>query len=157
MSGVIKKQRASALANLSLFAGLTEDEREAFLAGWEPVQYEPNYVICREGDPSTDMVLVCCGTVELYSEGTRLGIVGPFELVGEMGLLTEMPRSATVMVSGDGPVAGFCITRRVLNQFMFSDESGITGQILRNIIGMMAEKIRQDNERFKELSKSISA
>jgi len=62
-------------------------------------RYEVPSLIFREGDPSTDALLICSGSVQVSRslEGGELilATIGPGELVGEMGLFRELPRSAT--------------------------------------------------------------
>lgn len=56
-------------------------------------------VIFREGDESTEAYLISSGRVEitLHSEGAGLAVarLGPGDIIGEMGLIANKPRSAT--------------------------------------------------------------
>lgn len=60
----------------------------------------------REGDPSDFACLILEGTVEVSRDGgggakVLLGEAGAGDLVGEMGVLENQPRSATVTATGD--------------------------------------------------------
>ena len=62
-------------------------------------------VLYRQGDPSDCAWLVERGAIELVStQGRRSinhGVLGPGELIGELGMLDGAPRSATATARGD--------------------------------------------------------
>src|SRR6478736_1826383 len=62
-------------------------------------------VLYRQGDPSDCAWLVERGAVELVSHQGRRevshGVLGPGELIGELGMLDGAPRSATATARGD--------------------------------------------------------
>jgi CRP-like cAMP-binding protein len=50
---------------------------------------------------------VIAGSVNVHLPGGRLRNLGPGEIFGEMGLLDNRPRSATVIAGEDGQLATF--------------------------------------------------
>jgi len=62
-------------------------------------------VLYRQGDPSDCAWLIERGGIELHSEQGRRtvhhGVLGPGELIGELGMLDGQPRSATATARGD--------------------------------------------------------
>src|SRR5688572_2674150 len=62
-------------------------------------------VLYRQGDPSDCAWLIERGAIELAStQGRRTihhGVLGPGELIGELGMLDGQPRSATATARGD--------------------------------------------------------
>jgi EAL domain-containing protein (putative c-di-GMP-specific phosphodiesterase class I) len=62
-------------------------------------------ILYRQGDPSDCAWLVERGAIELHSEQGRRtiphGVLGPGELIGELGMLDGQPRSATATARGD--------------------------------------------------------
>ena len=50
----------------------------------------------RQGDPGERFVLIETGTVDVEQDGRPLAPVGPGGHVGEIALLREIPRTATV-------------------------------------------------------------
>ena len=62
--------------------------------------YGKDEAIFREGDPSDSVFVVVSGRVELSKLGPDgpvvLAMLGPLEMFGEMGILDDSPRSATV-------------------------------------------------------------
>ena len=65
----------------------------------------PGEILYRQGDPSDCAWLVERGAIELHSEQGRRtihhGVLGPGELIGELGMLDGQPRSATATARGD--------------------------------------------------------
>ncbi|HET6468913.1 MAG TPA: cyclic nucleotide-binding domain-containing protein, partial [Geminicoccaceae bacterium] len=63
------------------------------------VVYRAGQVIFREGDPSDRAYLVVSGRVEITKAGEegalRIGVLKAGDLLGELGVLGDAPRSAT--------------------------------------------------------------
>ena len=94
-------ERATFLRSLPLFSGLTGDELR-FLAGEAQARdYGAGAIIFHEGDPGYTCHIIVKGKVRVYvigEEGRELSvsIFGPGEIVGEMALFEDLPRSASV-------------------------------------------------------------
>ncbi len=58
--------------------------------------YQPGAIIFAEGDPGDFMYVVIEGEVAVTLEGRLVNYLGPGTLFGEMALMDERPRSATV-------------------------------------------------------------
>lgn len=69
------------------------------------MRYRTGDVLFREGDPSDFACLILEGAVEVRrafgDESLTLGVLETGDLVGEMGVLENQPRSATVIARGD--------------------------------------------------------
>ena len=61
--------------------------------------------IFEEGDHGEEFFVVVSGKVEIRSGGRRLETLGPKGIFGEMALIDESPRSATVIALTDVTVA----------------------------------------------------
>src|SRR5213595_967574 len=82
------------------------DVRRLLEYSFTPERYGFGAVIVREGEPSDAMYVVVSGQARAVkrTEGgdeISLNVLGPGDLFGEVGLLTEAPRMATVRASGD--------------------------------------------------------
>lgn len=90
---------ASALANLKkvpLFSGLPQQELEWIARSMKERVYEPGAVIVKQGDPGVGFFLIADGKVEVTHNGHRIREMGPGEFFGEMALMEERVRTATV-------------------------------------------------------------
>ena len=90
------------LAAISLFADLKPDEL-AILSERAVVKTFPkNAILITEGDRSDTLYMLLSGSVKVYScdeEGKEvtLNILGPGDYFGELALIDEQPRSASVI------------------------------------------------------------
>ena len=96
------------LAGIPLFASLDESIRLELAAELEPVHVAAGEVIFRQGDAGDGLFLVVSGRlrVSVAADGTEasermLYDIGRGAIVGEMALLTDRPRAATVQAVRD--------------------------------------------------------
>ena len=94
-------RRAAALASAPLFAGLGDDLTRRLAAESFDRVYAIGEAVTREGDPGASMFVIISGRVEVTiragdGSAIRLADLGVGESFGEMSLLTNGPRTATV-------------------------------------------------------------
>jgi DASS family divalent anion:Na+ symporter len=81
----------------------------ARLAGYMvPLAFAAGDVICREGDPADGLYIVVRGTLGIYATDDRgerqVNAIGPGHYVGELALLVDQPRSATIRAESAGEI-----------------------------------------------------
>jgi CRP/FNR family cyclic AMP-dependent transcriptional regulator len=84
------------IARVPIFSGCTPEQVAAIAAVTQESFYEPGQIVVTEGTPGQAFYLVMEGKVEYLRDGSVLGTFSPGEFFGEMSLLDEAPRSATV-------------------------------------------------------------
>jgi predicted acylesterase/phospholipase RssA/CRP-like cAMP-binding protein len=100
-----------ALRRSTLFASLSADAMAALQAQLTPLTLMSGEMLFREGDPSDSLYIVISGRLRVVSRAVEdeservLGDLGHGEIVGEMGLICEEPRSATVVAIRDTNLA----------------------------------------------------
>ena len=92
----------SMLAKTELFAGLDEAELGPFAAKCQLHTYEAGHEITREGDLGTGLYVVTRGAVDVVSrrgtpEERTITTTAAGGFFGELALVLEQPRSATVV------------------------------------------------------------
>jgi len=95
------------VAKLPLFAGVSPSRLEAALGHVRPVEVEAGQVIVRQGDPSDRFYIIESGTFsvsQINDAGgdTVLRELGPDDVFGEIGLLNQSGRTATVTAEVPG-------------------------------------------------------
>lgn len=99
------------------------------------VPYQAGDIIFKEGEPGDMMYVVIEGRVEFQIRGTSVREFGPGEVFGEMALISEKPRSATVVAKSDCKLAP--INRK---RFLLLVQQ--SPQFSLHMLDVMAERIR---------------
>lgn len=84
------------LQRVPIFQPLPADELEAVARSLKERVYEPGAVIVKQGDPGVGFFLIAEGAVEVSHDGHRIRELGPGEFFGELALMEERARTATV-------------------------------------------------------------
>lgn len=88
------------LKRVSWFEDLDQKSLDAIANAAVEQTYQPGQFIMRQGDTGVGAFIIRSGRVEVVQEKdgqeTKLATLGPGDVVGEMALLDEFPRSASV-------------------------------------------------------------
>jgi len=84
------------LRKVPIFSKLSAKELEHIARSVKERVYESGTVIIKEGDPGLGFFLITEGRVDVSHRDHRIRDMGPGEFFGEMALMEEAPRSATV-------------------------------------------------------------
>jgi MFS family permease len=95
-------------ARLPIFAGVPQPRLERAVRQLATVPVMAGTVVIRQGDPADRFYVISSGTFEVTRRESitepprKLREMGPEQVFGEIGLLTEAPRTATVTALTDG-------------------------------------------------------
>lgn len=84
------------LARVPIFASCTAEEIAAITSVAQESFFQPGQIIVTQGTPGQAFYLILAGRVEILRDNTSLGAFGPGDFFGEMSLLDQAPRSATI-------------------------------------------------------------
>jgi CRP/FNR family cyclic AMP-dependent transcriptional regulator len=89
------------LNHVSLFNGLTKRELQVLSAGARERDYKSGEALCRQGDTGAGLFVILDGKVRVTQQADGqerdLGAFGKDAVLGEMSLLDELPRTATMV------------------------------------------------------------
>ena len=95
--------RARELAAMEFFEGCAAEHLRGIAERLRPLRAEPGQVLMREGERALSFILIARGRAEVSHRGDNgddtLGEVGPGAIVGEIALLRDKPRTATVVAT----------------------------------------------------------
>jgi CRP-like cAMP-binding protein len=89
------------LRSLPLFAPLPAPAIEGLAHALEPASIPDGAVMVRQGDVGDRFYVIAHGQVEVTRDGTHVADLGRGEFFGEIALLTNVPRTATVTARSD--------------------------------------------------------
>jgi CRP-like cAMP-binding protein len=84
------------LGQLALFKGCPRAELIALSRHGTPLPVRAGTVICREGTPGLEAFIILAGEATVSLAGKQIARLGPGDVCGEMALLEQAPRAASV-------------------------------------------------------------
>jgi CRP/FNR family transcriptional regulator, cyclic AMP receptor protein len=100
-------EKTNLLDRVDLFAGLGGISLEAIAGHAVEVEFAAARPIVRQGEVGTGFFLILSGAARVVRDGEEIARLGPGEFFGELSLLDQQPRVATVIA--DGPTACLAI------------------------------------------------
>jgi len=129
---------------LTDFFGLDPDRHEDLVQAIETLELPGGHWLFQQGDPGDSMYFLVRGRLEAWQQNpngevTRLNEIVPGEAVGEIGLLTDAPRSAGVRARRDSLL--FRVDRATLDTLARS-QPALALRISTSIAGRLARVTR---------------
>lgn len=145
------------LKTIPLFRHLPDEWHSELAAKGDIVELEANEIACREGDAADGMYVILEGRARVFKEDREgnevdLNIMDAGEFFGEVALIDNKPRSATV--SCLTPCKLFRLDQASFLNMMIE---GRSHEMLAHVLSSLAGKIRDTSEEFfaKELSRRM--
>lgn len=134
---------------IPMFRGLREKQLAEILKTCSRQKYAAQKPIYTIGEQSETMFVLLKGEISImFSSGLEVKSIRPAGTVGEMGLFTGEPRSATVIALTDCHVLMF---NRTALLTLFNKDKDLAIKILLNVVKELSKKMRQDNDKLEEL------
>lgn len=102
--------KADALGRAPLFEALSKDELRDLAKVTEDLEVDAGKVLCREGETAQEFFVIIDGKVEVTKDGKQLRTLSDGEFFGEIALLEDVRRTATV--TAVTPLRFFVVTRQ---------------------------------------------
>jgi cAMP-dependent protein kinase regulator len=134
---VIGAAAARALAATPLFAGMPSDALQALVANLQLVSLERGELLFHAGDPSDALYVIVEGELALETHGAtppEQPRLGPGAFLGEVALMTDQPRSATVVCTQ--PAELLRIDRHTLSRVLANH-----GDVLRAVLRFVRDRL----------------
>lgn len=130
--------RAEGLAAMDVFADCSAEQLQGLAARLRPVRATAGEVLMRQGERAVSFILIAAGAAEVSHLGDDgeeiLNAVGDGAIIGEIALLRDKPRSATVTAVGE--LVGYLGDEKAFAAM--ADLPGVSDRLLRTSRQRMA-------------------
>ncbi len=141
------QQEVDALRSVPLFARLEPSKLKLLAFTSERVQYREGQVLFKQGDPGDAAYIVLEGEVEVLIDTPQgqvaVARLGPNNIVGEIAILIDVPRTATVQALTR------LVTLRISKDLFFRLVTEFP-QISVEIMRVLAHRVEDTNSQLRE-------
>ncbi len=139
------RARAQVMEELFLFQNLPFHARLRVSRICREVRFVPGETLVREGETDEAMYVIVQGQVLVTRDTVPLARLGPGEHFGELGLLEDQCRSASVV--GDVAGSAIVVERSELQEFCRRDPS-LGNSLLWRLLSTLGGRLREANTRL---------
>ncbi len=147
------QSRMEALRKIPLFRHLTYKEQTAVLSVATTRTYPAGREIVVEGQPGEELYVVIRGRVIIEKSGVEIAELRAGGHFGEMGLIDNAPRSATVRATE--PTRTMVIARSDLMNLM-KRESILAVKLLWSFVQVLSDRLRVANSELSEVRQELA-
>jgi CRP/FNR family cyclic AMP-dependent transcriptional regulator len=125
------------LRGVPLFARCSKADLQRIAALADEVDFAEGKTLMREGTQGREVFVVVDGVLRVTREGRTLSELGAGDVVGEMSLVADVPRTATVTASS--PVRLLVLTKRGFLELLTQ-----TPSIATKVLQSLGERLHAD-------------
>lgn len=131
-----KDRKIDLMKRVSLFSACSDRELRKIASIADSVEIEEGAVVAREGKPGLEFFVIANGKARVSIGRKRVATLGPGDFFGEMALLDQGPRAATV--TADTPLTVYVLDSRSFSS-MLEDVPTVARKILRGVAHRLRE------------------
>jgi CRP/FNR family transcriptional regulator, cyclic AMP receptor protein len=134
-----RNTKTDQLRGVQMFAACTDKELAQIARACDELTVEADSTVVEEGTPGEGFYLIVSGDAEVTRGGRRVATVGPGQYFGELSLLDEAPRNASVKA----------LTKMDLLQLKRREFSAVLDSwpgVAHKLLEQMARRLRQADE-----------
>ncbi len=130
------KDRLELLRRVDLFSSCSPKELKRIAALTTPVDAKESEVLAREGKPGSELFVIASGTARVTLRGRQLARLYPGDAFGEMALLNQGPRAATV--TAETPMLLYVVDPREFSALLLDVPA-----VGRKLLKSLAQRLRR--------------
>lgn len=126
------------LARVPLFSGLSQRQLKKLARGFKERTYSPGTTIVREGNmDGVGFFVIAEGTASVSVEGTEVATIGPGDYFGELAMISEQERGATVTAG----IPMRCLVMAFWDFRRFAKENpDVSWKLLQHLVDLLTEE-----------------
>jgi CRP-like cAMP-binding protein len=140
------------LRSISVFAGLDPASLKLLAFSSTYLTFDDGETLCRQGEPGDSVFVIEEGEVEVAitvdGRPVHLATLRAHDLIGEMGVICNLPRTADV--SARGPVKALKIEGDVFLQLVTANPDAALG-----VMRMLTERLMRFTELYERMKRSL--
>jgi len=151
----VRGSEATKVVRSVLCRGLTHEQTDQIVSAMVPVTVEPGALVLREGERGQGLLVLLEGSVEIVKRGVD-GYEVPIataeapSVLGEMGLITDRPHSATVRALT--PCSFNLLTRSQFDRLL-KGESLAAYKVVATLAEVIAWRLSRMDDKVVELAR----
>jgi len=115
--------------------------------------YQKGDTICEQNSVGHEMYYLKEGEVAVYVNASRVALLGPGEIFGEMSLFYNINKSATIKASGEKTKVGV-LTRKGLEN-LFKSGQPYAHDLIYRLYNILPERLRNLNDKYKTAIRTL--
>ena len=148
----VEKNVIDIIKDISLFQNLTHRELRNVAQSAYIRHYEPFEAIIKEGQSSAGMYIIMNGEAEIFKQSqdgvkTVLGHLEESDIFGELGLIDNSPRNATVTAITSTTVISFLRTELLK---LIDENPKTASKLIFKLAQIIAERLRYTDEKLQK-------
>ena len=132
-----KDAKIDLLKNVPLFAGCSKTELQRIASLADELDLGDGTTLIREGERGREFIVIAEGTVNVTRSGKQLRELGAGDFIGEIALVADVPRTATVTATS--PVRLLVVTDRAFRGLLEQMPS-----IAKKVLQSLGERLHSD-------------
>ena len=148
------QKEADLLRKVPMFSKLEPSKLKLLAFTSQSLAFDNAEVLFRAGESADAAYVIVEGEVEIVSETESgefvAGVLGKNELVGELGVLTNSPRSATIRARG--PAVALRISDEMFLRLLAENP-----EVALDVMRQLSDKLVKTHRRYEELRGSLGA
>jgi CRP/FNR family transcriptional regulator, cyclic AMP receptor protein len=133
-----KDAKVELMRRVPLFSGCSKKELAQIASVADELSFAPGRTLIEQGRRGREFIVVLDGKVEVRQNGKKLPTRGGDTFFGELALLTDAPRSATVTTTT--PVRALVITDQAFRRLL-EEAPSIQAKVLQSLAERLAPDV----------------
>ena len=129
-----RNEKMEWIRHVPLFSQCSKRELAQIAGIADEIDLHEGKVLIREGDRGREFFVLLDGSAEVSKDGRRINTLGPGDFFGEIALVSNSPRTATVTAAS--PVRTLVITDRSFRRLLAEQP-----EIQRKVLVALAERL----------------
>lgn len=132
-------ERVDILSQVPLFGGLPKKHLREIARVASVRDFYDGADVVREGHKAANCFVIVEGSAAVTKNGKEVAVLGPGDVIGEMAIFDDVPRTATVVAQGE--LTALHLSRSELLEFL-----GNHPQVALKLLEVMAQRLRTTTE-----------